>query len=60
MADEMFFAGTAVEISPVRSVDHMTVGQGRRGPVTAAIQTAFFERVQGEAPDPYGWLDYVQ
>lgn len=60
MAEELFFAGTAVEISPVRSVDHMVVGQGKRGPVTAALQKAFFERVRGEAPDPYGWLDYVR
>jgi len=60
MADEIFFAGTAVEISPVRSVDHIVVGQGCRGPVTAAIQKAFFERVHGEAPDPYGWLDYIR
>ncbi len=59
MADEMFFAGTAVEISPIRSVDHITVGTGHRGPVTAAIQQAFFARVHGQDSDPYGWLDYV-
>jgi branched-chain amino acid aminotransferase len=60
MADEMFFAGTAVEVTPVRSVDHKVVGAGHRGPVTADVQQAFFDLVSGQAPDPYGWLDYIR
>jgi len=59
IADEVFFAGTAVEITPVRSVDQTTVGSGRRGVVTEAIQRAFFELIRGEVPDSHGWLTYV-
>ena len=59
MADEIFFAGTAVEVTPVRSVDKIPVGNGKRGPVTAAIQRAFFEYVKGEVPDRHGWLTPV-
>ncbi|MHB1318042.1 MAG: branched-chain amino acid transaminase [Anaerolineae bacterium] len=59
-ADEIFFAGTAAEISPVRSVDHITIGAGRRGPVTAALQTAFFDIVEGRAPDRHNWLTPVR
>ncbi len=58
-ADEIFFAGTAAEISPVRSVDHLTIGAGRRGPITAALQTAFFDIVEGRTPDRYHWLTLV-
>jgi branched-chain amino acid aminotransferase len=59
VADELFFAGTAVEITPIRSVDRIAVGAGKRGPVTAAIQRAFFEIINGEAPDTHHWLTYV-
>ncbi|NLT73356.1 MAG: branched-chain amino acid transaminase [Chloroflexi bacterium] len=59
-ADELFFAGTAAEISPIRSVDHITIGAGRRGPVTAALQEAFFDIVEGRAPDRFGWLSLVE
>jgi branched-chain amino acid aminotransferase len=59
IADEAFFAGTAVEITPIRSVDKMPIGNGGRGPVTEAIQTAFFDIVNGEAPDRHGWLTFV-
>jgi branched-chain amino acid aminotransferase len=59
IADEAFFAGTAVEITPIRSVDKITIGSGRRGPVTEAIQRAFFDIISGEAPDRHGWLTYV-
>ncbi len=59
IADEVFFAGTAVEITPVRSVDKLQVGNGRRGPVTEAIQRAFFDVINGEVPDTYDWLTYV-
>jgi branched-chain amino acid aminotransferase len=59
MADEVFFAGTAVEVTPIRSVDKITVGRGRRGPITEAIQQRFFQIVRGEAPDTHGWLQLV-
>ncbi len=59
IADEVFFAGTAVEITPVRSVDKITIGSGRRGPVTEAIQNAFFGLITGTAPDRHGWLRCV-
>ena len=59
IADEAFFAGTAVEITPIRSVDKITVGKGTRGPITTAIQRAFFDIIKGEVPDKYGWLTYV-
>lgn len=59
IADEVFFVGTAVEVTPIRSVDRVTVGRGRRGPVTEAIQQRFFQIVRGEAPDRHGWLQYV-
>jgi len=56
IADETFFVGTAAEITPIRSVDKIPVGNGRRGPVTAALQQAFFDYVNGVVPDRYGWL----
>ena len=59
ICDEAFFAGTAVEITPIRSVDKIAVGAGRRGPVTEALQTAFFEIINGDVPDRHGWLTYV-
>jgi branched-chain amino acid aminotransferase len=59
IADEVFFAGTAVEITPVRSIDKIQVGNGRRGPVTEALQRAFFDVINGEVPDTHGWLRYV-
>ena len=59
IADEVFFVGTAVEVTPIRTVDRVKVGRGRRGPVTEALQQKFFQIVKGEAPDPYGWLQPV-
>ena len=59
IADEVFFVGTAVEVTPIRSVDRIKVGRGRRGPVTEAIQQRFFKIVRGEAPDTHGWLQFV-
>ena len=56
VADEVFFVGTAVEVTPIKSVDKLKVGRGRRGPITEAIQQRFFQIVKGEAADPYGWL----
>ncbi len=59
IADEVFFVGTAVEVTPIRSVDRIKVGRGRRGPVTEALQQKFFQIVKGEAPDTHGWLQFV-
>jgi len=59
LADEAFFTGTAVEITPIRSVDRLTVGNGKRGPVTETLQNAFFGLFSGKTPDRWGWLDYV-
>jgi branched-chain amino acid aminotransferase len=59
IADEFFFTGTAVEVTPVTSVDRIPVGNGERGPVTKAIQDAYFGIVNGELPDRYGWLSHV-
>ncbi len=60
LADEVFFSGTAAEITPIRSVDHIVVGAGRRGPVTARLQTDFFDVVSGKVPDRHGWLTPVR
>jgi len=59
IADEVFFVGTAVEVTPIKSVDRVKVGRGRRGPITEAIQQRFFELVRGDGEDKYGWLQYV-
>jgi branched-chain amino acid aminotransferase len=59
IADEAFFAGTAVEITPIKTVDKIAIGSGRRGPVTEALQKAFFDVINGEAPDRHGWLTFV-
>ena len=58
-ADEVFFTGTAAEVTPVRSVDGLQVGHGRRGPVTTELQRAFFATVRGEREDSFGWLTLV-
>ena len=60
LADEAFFSGTAVEITPIVSVDRIPVGSGARGPVTKAIQDAFFGVLDGRRPDRYGWLTPVK
>ena len=60
IADEAFFVGTAVEITPIRTVDKITVGAGRRGPVTEAVQSAFFAIINGDQPDRHGWLTYLE
>jgi branched-chain amino acid aminotransferase len=59
ISDEVFFTGTAVEITPVASVDHVKVGDGRRGPVTGKLQEEFFGIVSGKAEDCHGWLMYL-
>jgi len=60
VADELFFTGTAAEVTPIRSVDGIEVGSGSRGPITEAIQTAFFGLFNGETQDEWGWLDSVE
>ena len=57
LADEMFLTGTAAEITPVRSVDKITVGPGKRGPITEALQSAFFGLFTGKTADKWGWLE---
>lgn len=59
IADELFFTGTAAEITPIREVDHYVIGSGRRGPITAAIQEAFFDIIHA-GNDPYDWLTPVK
>ncbi|MCC6396478.1 MAG: branched-chain amino acid transaminase [Bacteroidetes bacterium] len=58
IADEMFFTGTAAEVTPIRSVDRAKVGTGKPGPVTMALQKAFFDVVKN-ANDPHHWLKFV-
>jgi branched-chain amino acid aminotransferase len=60
VADELFFSGTAAEITPIRSVDRITVGSGERGPITSKIQKVFFEITKGERKAPGNWLTYVR
>ena len=59
LADEMFFTGTAAEITPIRSVDNIEIGAGRRGPITEQLQSAFFGLFSGETEDTEGWLEPV-
>ncbi len=59
IADEVFFTGTAAEITPIRSVDRIPVGPGKRGPITERLQKEFFAILHGTAPDTRGWLTPV-
>ena len=59
ICDEAFFAGTAVEITPIRSVDKVQIGSGKRGPITEALQQEYFNIIKGEIPDRHNWLTYV-
>ena len=60
IADEVFFTGTAAEITPVASIDHVKIGNGSRGPITEKLQKAFFSIVTGEADDRYDWLLFIK
>lgn len=60
VADELFFTGTAVEVSPIRSVDRIKIGNGSRGPITKKIQDQFFGIINGDIPDKYGWMTQVK
>jgi branched-chain amino acid aminotransferase len=58
-ADEVFFTGTAAEVTPIRSIDHRQIGIGRRGPISEKLQTSFFDLVEAKVEDKYGWLSYI-
>ena len=58
-ANEVFFTGTAAEVTPIRSIDHRTIGIGKRGPISEKIQSAFFDIVEAKVEDKYGWLSYI-
>jgi branched-chain amino acid aminotransferase len=60
IADEVFFSGTAAEITPIRSIDGIPVGSGKRGPVTERLQEEFFSIVEGRVEDRFGWVTVVQ
>lgn len=59
IADEVFFTGSAVEITPIRSIDRIIIGQGSRGPITEKIQQRFYGILSGELEDVYGWLTFI-
>lgn len=59
IADELFFTGTAAEITPIKSVDQIQIGSGSRGPITEEIQREFFSLISGEVEDRHGWLTPV-
>lgn len=59
MADEVFFTGTAAEITPITSIDGIVIGEGRRGKVTTELMDAFFDIVEGREPDHHDWLTPV-
>ena len=59
IADEVFFSGTAAEITPIRSIDKIVIGTGSRGPITERLQRAFFDVIDGKEPDRLGWLTPV-
>jgi branched-chain amino acid aminotransferase len=56
LADEVFFVGTAAEVTPIRSVDRIVVGKGQAGPITRKLQERYLAIAQGAAEDKYGWL----
>ncbi len=60
LADEVFLTGTAAEVTPVRSIDHIVIGEGKRGSVTTIIQRSFFDYVQGKVEDRFGWMTPVK
>lgn len=59
IADEVFFTGSAAEITPISKIDGITIGEGRAGRITQQMQKSFFDIVEGRAEDKYGWLTYV-
>ncbi|MEN8185076.1 MAG: branched-chain amino acid transaminase [Myxococcota bacterium] len=59
VADEVFLTGTAAEVTPIREIDHRRIGAGKRGPMTASLQSAFFDVVTGREPKYERWLTYI-
>ena len=59
IADEVFFSGTAAEITPIRSIDRITIGKGKRGPIAERLQKEFFGIIDGSRPDVHHWLSPV-
>ena len=59
VADEVFFTGSAAEITPIRSIDKIIIGSGRRGPIVKKLQDAFFAYINGEREDTFRWLTYL-
>lgn len=59
IADEVFFTGSAAEITPIRSIDKIIIGEGERGPVTKSLQDEYFGYMNGEREDKYHWLTYL-
>jgi branched-chain amino acid aminotransferase len=59
IADEVFFTGSAVEITPIRSVDKINIGKSKRGPITKILQDEYFAYINGEREDKYNWLIYI-
>jgi branched-chain amino acid aminotransferase len=59
LADEFFMTGTAAEVTPVRSVDQIEIGTGKRGEITEQLQQAYFDLVKGQTEDENGWLTLI-
>ena len=59
ISDELFFTGTAAEVTPIASVDRIQIGEGKRGPITTEIQKYFFEVVEATREDKFGWLTFI-
>jgi branched-chain amino acid aminotransferase len=59
IADEVFFTGSAAEITPIRSIDKIIIGEGKRGPITKKLQDEFFAYIDGEREDRHNWLTYI-
>lgn len=59
IADEVFFTGSAAEITPIRSIDKIIIGAGKPGPVVKQLQKEFFAYINGEREDKFGWLTYI-
>lgn len=56
ISDEVFFTGSAAEVTPIRSIDKIVIGNGKGGPLTKKLQQAFFDVIEGRKPDKHGWL----
>jgi len=59
IADEVFLTGTAAEVTPIRELDHRTIGEGRRGPLAERLQSAFFDVVSGKIAKYRSWLSFL-